>query len=462
VTLAATLCAAGIAGVTTASAGVQTTDGACNLLAGSPDSCKILGQSSGTASFVGAIGTDSQFKVSHQVVKYILAGGCYKGSYSTVVDVSASAAGPVNVVNQSLLPGITYLLTLTGTGEVFGGYPGQSAGGDSPPDVAYVDGPTPAPSQICGSSGTSGSGTSGSGTGGAGGAGGTSPGRPGPEWLFRAVHEEPASLTDPTTGLTSHTIYRPEDLSQVPFKMPIMIWGNGGCRVSSREFSYFLNQMASYGFFIVARGNADLPLVAGDVAGLTDPRPDELIRGLNWALAQNQDPKSPYYQRLDPTRAVASGQSCGAGEAAVASEDARVRTAILFNQGCFTGLKLNNTDAECFARKRPATLYVTGGPDDVGYPPAKQDFELAKDNVPLAWADNPAVSHTGMWDDDTTAAGGVASTGRVPALYQNEPLIMAWKWLDYIFYGDTTSRAFFFGTGCGLCQRGGWTLKTKN
>src|SRR5689334_6041316 len=70
----------------------------------------------------------------------------------------------------------------------------------------------------------------------------TSTPRPAPTWLFRAVHEEPASLTDPTTGLTSHTVYRPADLNAVPFKMPIMIWGNGGCRVSSREFSYFLHQ----------------------------------------------------------------------------------------------------------------------------------------------------------------------------------------------------------------------------
>ncbi len=286
--------------------------------------------------------------------------------------------------------------------------------------------------------------------------------RPGPTWLFRAVHEEPASLTDPTTGLTSHTVYRPADLNAVPFKMPIMIWGNGGCRVSSREFSYFLNQMASYGYFIVARGNADLPYVTADVYGLTDPRPQELIRGLDWALAQNADKSSPYYQRLDPSNVVASGQSCGAGEAAVASEDARVTTAILFNQGCFTGLKLNNTDAECFARKRPATLYVTGGSgNDIGYPPAKQDFEVATDSVPLAWADNPDVGHTGMWDDDTTIAAGV-STGRVPALYQNEPLIIAWKWLDYIFYADAAGRDYFFGAGCGLCQRGGWTLKTKN
>src|SRR5689334_11984006 len=153
VTLAATLCAAGITGVTTAHAGVQATDGACNLLAGSPDSCKILGQSSGTASFVGALGTDSKFQVSHQVVKYVLVGGCYQGNFSTVVDVTATAPGPLNIVNQSLLPGITYLLTLTGTGEVFGGYPGQSSSGNTPPDVAAVDGPSPAPSQICGDSG---------------------------------------------------------------------------------------------------------------------------------------------------------------------------------------------------------------------------------------------------------------------------------------------------------------------
>lgn len=286
--------------------------------------------------------------------------------------------------------------------------------------------------------------------------------RPGPTWFFRAVHE-PSGLTDPATGLSSHTVYRPADLAAVPFDMPIVLWGNGGCRSTSREFSYFLHQMASYGYFIVARGDADLPLVAAEVHGLLDPRPQELIRALDWALEQNKAEGGPFYGRLDPSRVVVSGQSCGAGEAASASMDDRVTTAILWNQGCFGGLKVTgSTEAECFARQRPPTLWVTGGTQDVGYPPARQDFLEAKDDVPLAWADNPDVSHTFMWADETIAVNGLASTGRTPAFYQNEPLVIAWKWLDYVFYDNQQARRYFFGKGCGLCIRGGWHLETKN
>jgi hypothetical protein len=52
-----------------------------------------------------------------------------------------------------------------------------------------------------------------------------------------------ALIGDP--GLPTHTLYRPRDLS--PFgrsqKLPIVAWGNGGCRNSSGEFRNFLTEI---------------------------------------------------------------------------------------------------------------------------------------------------------------------------------------------------------------------------
>ena len=54
--------------------------------------------------------------------------------------------------------------------------------------------------------------------------------------------------------LPTHAIYRPRDLR--PFGgqnlLPIVAFGNGGCRNTSGEFRNFLSEIASQGFLVVA------------------------------------------------------------------------------------------------------------------------------------------------------------------------------------------------------------------
>lgn len=78
-------------------------------------------------------------------------------------------------------------------------------------------------------------------------------GIPGPNHRFAVVREGDPSLPD-------HTIIRPANLRAVQFKMPIVVWGNGGCRDSNEEYHYFLTHFAAYGFFIVADGPPRTPI----------------------------------------------------------------------------------------------------------------------------------------------------------------------------------------------------------
>ena len=55
-------------------------------------------------------------------------------------------------------------------------------------------------------------------------------------------------------GLQAHTVFAPQDLSKFGSKnlLPVLVWGNGACTNSPWEHYKFLNEIASYGFIVVA------------------------------------------------------------------------------------------------------------------------------------------------------------------------------------------------------------------
>jgi len=65
-------------------------------------------------------------------------------------------------------------------------------------------------------------------------------------------------------GLPTHAIYRPRDLK--PFGgenlLPVVAFGNGGCRNGSGEFRNLLSDIASHGYIVLAIGPAGDAVVA--------------------------------------------------------------------------------------------------------------------------------------------------------------------------------------------------------
>ena len=57
-------------------------------------------------------------------------------------------------------------------------------------------------------------------------------------------------------GFKEHTILAPKDLSVFNAKkaLPVLVWGNGGCANSPRGHEKFLNDIASYGYLVLATG----------------------------------------------------------------------------------------------------------------------------------------------------------------------------------------------------------------
>jgi hypothetical protein len=263
---------------------------------------------------------------------------------------------------------------------------------------------------------------------------------PGPQHRFAVAREGDPSLPD-------HTIIRPANLRAVDFKLPIVVWGNGGCRDSNEEYHYFLTHFAAYGFFIVANGPPQNPYNPGELTGLLNPQPQKLIAAIDWSIRQNSDPHSQYYRRLDPHRIAVMGQSCGGWETMDASSDPRVETSVVWDSG------VDPYSPADVTKLHAPVLYAYGGLSDYVNWDAIGSYEVTA--VAAVLADDTGAGHTGMWDDPSPPA-------QPPGPYQNDPLLVGAEWLDFTLYGASTGRAFFLGPSCGLCTRQGWTVQSKN
>ncbi|GGM53622.1 hypothetical protein GCM10011608_43130 [Micromonospora sonchi] len=231
-----------------------------------------------------------------------------------------------------------------------------------------------------------------------------------------------------SASLANHTIFRPQTLPSE--RLPIFVWGNGGCSANGLSQGNFLREIASHGFLAIANG-------APNGSGSTTSQ--MLTQSIDWAVAENSRQGSKYYNKLDTTRIAAAGFSCGGLEAYAVSNDPRITTTGIFSSGL-----LNDADDYQLRRLTKPIAYFIGGPSDIAYPNAMDDWGKLPAGLP-AFMGNLNVGHGGTYDQPN---GG--EFGRVAVLY------LKWR-----LKGDTTAGANFVGANCGLC-RSQWTVQQKN
>ena len=136
-------------------------------------------------------------------------------------------------------------------------------------------------------------------------------------------------------SLPTHAIYRPRDLGPFGAKLllPIVAFGNGGCRNGSGEFRNFLSDLASHGYLIVAIGPAGDAVVAGSEGRTNQTQASQLLDGVEWATRENGRQGSDYFGKLDVANVAVMGQSCGTRQALEVSGNPRVKTTVLLNGG---------------------------------------------------------------------------------------------------------------------------------
>ncbi len=259
--------------------------------------------------------------------------------------------------------------------------------------------------------------------------------------LYRAV-----MLKEPT--LPTHTVFRPANLKvfNKTNKLPIIAWGNGACYNSPWEHVNFLNEVASHGFLVVAIGV--MPKETGEqVKGRSQST--QLLDALDWAIAQNKDRKSPFYNKLDVSKIAVSGMSCGGLQTLEVAGDPRVSTVVVCNSGIFSTpgngrSAMPNLTKENLSKIHTPTLYLLGGEKDIAYANGMDDFQRIN-HVPVFMA-NMDVGHGGTYSQP----------------HGGEFARVATAWYKWQLKGDRTAGQLFSGEPAGLSTTSNWRVEKKN
>ena len=261
---------------------------------------------------------------------------------------------------------------------------------------------------------------------------------------FPAVYEEDATLP-------AHVVYHPTTLG--PARLPVYVFGNGGCSGDGTSSRNHLLEIASHGYLVVAPGviAARHPEAAAPPAGpgLTmATQASALTEAVDWAIRENSRSGSPYFGKIDTQAIAVSGWSCGGLQAIMVAPDPRVKTLVVMNSGVFNGDKNLIPGMEVhksmLANIHVPTLYVLGGPADIAYANGTDDYARLT-AIPAALVNIP-VGHGGTY---MQPHGGVAAEVVV-------------NWLDWQLKGQKKPGQKFAGPGCGYCHDPRLTLETRN
>lgn len=278
---------------------------------------------------------------------------------------------------------------------------------------------------------------------------------------FPAIKEETASLP-------GHVVYRPAKLNELgSTKLGVYLFGNGGCSNDGASSRLHLLEIASHGYLAVAPGRirsgpgattppqpSSLPAPSASENGAAASTPrmptsyTDLGSALDWALAQNKDEKSPYYNRIDRESVAVSGYSCGGLQALQIAADPRVKTVVVMNSGIFRpgsqvipGMDQSKALLETL---HTPTLYILGGETDIAYQNGMDDYARIT-RVPVFMGNLLNVGHGGTyWEPN----GGKAA-GAVVA------------WLNWQLRDDSVASKSFAGRACGLCTDPAWSIAKK-
>ena len=247
-------------------------------------------------------------------------------------------------------------------------------------------------------------------------------------------------------SLPTHTVFRPQDLSKIGAnnKLPIIAWGNGACANSPWEHINFLSEVSSYGFLVVAIG----PMPQEGERGRGRSESKQLIDAIDWAIAQNNDSSSPYYNKIDITKIAVSGMSCGGLQTLEMAPDPRVTTAVIYNSGVLGASGgvpgMPPLVKDDLKKLHTPTLYVLGGETDIAYENGMDDFKRIN-HVPVFVA-NMDVGHGGTYSQPH---GGEFSK-------------VATAWYQWHLKGDEEAGKMFKGQPSGLSKSPLWKVDKKN
>lgn len=256
------------------------------------------------------------------------------------------------------------------------------------------------------------------------------------------------AIKETVAAFPGHVVFRPRDLDALKGrKLPIVVWGNGGCRDDVAVARLHLLEIASHGYLVVAPGGiysgpgavkrGPAKPADGMPAGKTSAV--QVAQGIDLAIAANADPANPLYGHVDTDRIAVSGRSCGGLQSLLVAADPRIDTAVVHNSGIFSdtsrpvdGMIIGK---EQLKKLHTPVLYILGGPTDAAYRNGMDDFARI-DNVPV------------MLVDMDTGHGGTYRE-----LFGGRTAQIEVDWLDWQLGGDVAAGRSFAGPSCRLCNQ---------
>ena len=238
----------------------------------------------------------------------------------------------------------------------------------------------------------------------------------------------------PAFNSPGHVVYRPADLAPFPSKdtLPLIVWGNGGCAISSRRYAGFLTTIASHGFVVMA--TAAQP-------GVTRATADHLRAAIAWAEAENTRAGSPLNGKIALDRISVMGQSCGGFMSLELGADPRVDTIGVFNSGAQGDAA---AVAATVAKLRGPVLLINGHERDFLMASSEATFNAIQ-NLPAFYGARKGAGHTATVDHP---GGG-------------EWANVASNWAKWQLKGDKTAGKMFVGKNCELCTNENWVTDSK-
>ena len=237
-------------------------------------------------------------------------------------------------------------------------------------------------------------------------------------------------------SLTDFVVYHPMDMRE---KMPVLVFCNGGCMDTSIGYENMLNDIASYGYIVVAIG--ELQMFAQHDKDQHTPS-SMVVKALDWISQQATDPASPYYNKIDADRIAAAGHSCGGAQVLANAADARLKTYLILNAG-MGEMTMADANAKALKNLHGPIFYLVGGKTDVAWPNAQMDYKAIK-KTPIVLADNTQSGHGGTYEQPNGGA--------------NARMVRAW--LDWQLKGKNEHEKLFIGGD--LTDYEGWTIMHKN